>query len=158
MAITRYEATFSNGVTVTREYARPLAYAWHVEYANAKDESQTATKHGFSATREAAEKATKLPKRCKVLKADIVEAKAVGTVATKAKATKPKAVKPCKAGDFVSFTLATPVHGVTTMVAGTVEKVGRKFAYIKVTGALDPIKVAFANINPLPSPDLALAA
>jgi hypothetical protein len=154
MAITRYEATFSNGVTVTREYARPLAYAWHVEYANAKDESQTATKHGFSATREAAEKATKLPKRCKVLKADIVEAKAVGTVATKAKATKPKAVKPCKAGEEITLRLGG------AEITGTVAKVGRAYAYVNVTGALAPVKVAFAAIvttSPEPLP-LAQAA
>jgi hypothetical protein len=149
MAITKYEAAFTTSegaeFIAVREYARPLAYAWRVEYtAN----QICSVKFGFSATKEAAEKSLKLPKRCTVTHSQVVEAKAVGTVASKAKAPKTKAVKPCAVNDLVQFDLATHIPGVNATVAGVVEKVGRKFAYIKVAGALDPIKVAFANINP----------
>jgi hypothetical protein len=148
MAITKYSATFANNETVTRDYARPLAFAWRVAYHVTATPETKAVKSGFSATKEAAEKASKLAKRFTVDTAEIVEAKAVGTVASKAKAPKTKAVKPCTVNDLVQFDLATHIPGVNATVAGVVEKVGRKFAYIKVAGALDPIKVAFANINP----------
>lgn len=142
MAITKYSATFANNETVTRDYARPLAFAWRVAYHVTATPETKAVKSGFSATKEAAEKATKLAKRFTVDTAEIVEAKAVGTVASKAKAPKTKAVKPCTVGDTVEFILA----GVP--VSGRVAKLGRKFAYVDVSGAMEYVKIAFANINP----------
>ncbi len=142
MAITKYSATFANNETVTRDYARPLSFAWRVAYHVTATPETKATKSGFSATKEAAEKATKLAKRFTVETVEIVEAKAVGTVDSKAKAPKTKAVKPCTVGDTVEFILA----GVT--VSGRVAKLGRKFAYVQTEGAMDYIKIAFANINP----------
>lgn len=147
MAITKYSATFASG-TVTRDYAKPLAFAWRVAYHVTATPDQKAVKHGFSATKEAAEKAVKLAKRFTVDAVEIVEAKAVGTVASKDKAPKAKVAKPCKPGDYVTFALETPVYGVTAIVGGAVYKLGRKYAYVTVAGALDPIKIAFANINP----------
>jgi hypothetical protein len=141
MAITKYSATFASG-TVTRDYAKPLAFAWRVAYHVTATPDQKAVKHGFSATKEAAEKAVKLAKRFTVDTVEIVEAKAVGTVASKAKTPKAKAVKPCSIGETVEFILA----GVT--VSGRVAKLGRKFAYVEVSGAMDHVKIAFANINP----------
>ncbi len=142
MAITKYSATFANNETVTRDYARPLAFAWRVAYHVTATPETKAVKSGFSATKEAAEKAAKLAKRFTVDTVEIVEAKAVGTVASKAKAPKTKAVKPCAVGDTVEFILA----GVT--VSGRVAKLGRKFAYVDVDGAMEYVKIAFANINP----------
>jgi hypothetical protein len=143
MAITKYEAAFTTSegaeFIAVREYARPLAYAWRVEYtAN----QICSVKFGFSATKEAAEKSLKLPKRCTVTHSQVVEAKAVGTVASKAKAPKAKTVKPCTIGETVEFILA----GVT--VSGRVAKLGRKFAYVEVSGAMDFVKIAFKDINP----------
>lgn len=164
MAITTFQAVFtaSNGAEIIqlRDYAKPLGFAWRVEYCNASNETQTASKFGFSATREAADKATKMPKRVKVTHAQIVEAKAVGTVAPKGKKpAKAKAVKPCALDDIVTFDLGTNVPGVPATVAGKVAKLGRKYAYVEVAGALDHIKVAFANIRPFDSaPAQALAA
>jgi hypothetical protein len=164
MPVNTYQAKFiaSNGeeIIADRNYAKPLSFAWRVEYVNAKDETQKAVKHGFSATREAAEKQLVLPKRLKLTHSEIVETVNVGTGASKAKApAKPKAVKPCKVGDYVTFELETPVFGVTTTVGGAVYKLGRKYAYVTVAGALDPLKIAFANISPVPSaPAQALAA
>lgn len=142
MAITKYSATFANNETMTRDYARPLAFAWRVAYHVTATPETKAVKSGFSATREAAEKATKLAKRFTMDTVEIVEAKAVGTVASKAKAPKTKAVKPCTVGEAVEFILA----GVT--VSGRVAKLGRKFAYVDVSGAMEYVKIAFANINP----------
>lgn len=164
MAIIMYQAKFTtsegNEFVAERNYAKPLGFAWRAEYVNAKDETQKAVKFGFSATREAAEKALKMPKRVKVTHSEIVEAVSVGTVPSKAKTpAKPKATKPCKAGDLVTFGLAAQAFGLTVVVSGTVEKVGRQYAYVNVKGALAPIKVAFANINTSPaSPAQALAA
>lgn len=152
MAITKYSATFANNETVTRDYARPLAFAWRVAYHVSATPETKGVKSGFSATKEAAEKATKLAKRFTVDTVEIVEAKAVGTVASKAKAPKTKAVKPCTVGETVEFILA----GVT--VSGRVAKLGRKFAYVQVAGAMDFIKIAFANINPQSPEPLAVAA
>jgi hypothetical protein len=164
MPVNTYQAKFtaSNGeeIIADRNYAKPLGFAWRVEYVNAKDETQKAVKHGFSATREAAEKQLVLPKRLKLTHSQIVETVNVGTVASKAKTpAKPKATKPCKVGEFVTFELATHLPGITATVGGEVAKLGRKYAYVKVAGALDPIKVAFDNIRPVPSsPAHALAA
>jgi hypothetical protein len=164
MTINTYRAVFtaSNGLEIieNRDYAKPLGFAWRVEYHNAKDETQKAVKFGFSATREAADKATKLPKRCTVTHTQVVEAQNVGTVALKGKKpAKAKAVKPCAVGDIVSFDLGTHLPGIAATVAGKVAKLGRKYAYVEVAGALDHIKVAFANIRPLDSaPAQALAA
>lgn len=152
MAITKYSATFANDETVTRDYARPLAFAWRVAYHVTATPDSKAVKSGFSTTKEAAEKAVKLAKRFTVDTVEIVEAKAVGTVASKAKAPKTKTVKPCTVGDTVEFVLA----GVT--VSGRVAKLGRKFAYVQVAGAMDFIKIAFANINPQSPEPLAVAA
>lgn len=150
MAITKYEATFTTSegaeFIATREYARPLAYAWRVEYtAN----GQPGVKLGFSATKEAAEKSLKQPKRCTVTHSQVVPAVSVGEVASKAKAApkgKAKKAKPCKAGEVITVRLGC------AEITGTVAKVGREYAYVKIDGALDPVKVAFASIV-APSPE-----
>lgn len=160
MSITKYQATFSNDTTVTREYSRPLAYAWRVDYHVTATPDTKASKYGFCATKDAAEKATRLARRFTVDHAEIVECQNVGTVASKAKTpAKAKIAKPCAPGDLVSFALATHLPGILATVGGTVEKVGRKYAYVKVAGALAPIKVAFDNLSPIDSaPAQALAA
>lgn len=151
MAITKYEATFANNEVVTREYARPLAFAWRVAYHVTETPDTKAVKTGFATSKATAEKAMKLAKRYTVDASEIVEAKAVGTVASKAKASKPKTVKPCTIGETVKFILA----GVT--VSGRVAKLGRKFAYVDVEGAMEYVKIAFANINPQSPEPQALA-
>jgi hypothetical protein len=151
-----YRATFTGGDVREQVYGRELTHAWRVTYT--RNGSQ-ATKYGFSGSREKAEKATKLPKACTDVTAEIVHAMKLAAP-TKANAAKPKKAKPVKLGDYVTFALETQVYGVTATVGGAVAKVGRKYAYVTVAGALDPIKVAFDNLtklNPDPIP-LAQAA
>lgn len=147
MAKNIYTAEFESGI-VTREYARPLAFAWRVEAYVTATPNLTATKFGFCATKEAAEKAVKLAKRFTVTKAEIVPATLTGEVASKAKApAKAKKVKPCKVGDVITVRLGG------AEISASVAKVGREYAYVKIDGALDPVKIAFtAIVAPSPEP------
>jgi hypothetical protein len=156
MAITNYKATFtaSNGaeIVMNRTYAKPLSHAWRVEYTKGDN---AAVKSGFSGSKEAAEKAAKLPKNCTVTKLDIVEVENIGIVASKAKPKAAKVAKPCAVGDIVAFDLGTHIPSLSVQAGGRVAKLGRKYAYVDVSGALEYVKVAFDRIK---NPDNAAPA
>lgn len=139
-----YTAEFKSGA-VSRAYGKPLTYATRLEYRPANDENaKPAVKFVFSQSKEAADKVAKLPKRLTLISAETVVAKDTGPAPSKAKAApkpKTKAEKPFAKGDKVTIMLA----GQT--VAGQVMRVGTKYAYVAVDGALNDIKVAFASVT-----------
>lgn len=145
MTMIKYTANFENA-TAERIYAKPLAFAWRVEYrAKSDPDSAPAVKTGFSASREAAERSVKLPKRCEVIKAEIVPAKNCGAVEARPKA--PKAEKPFAKGERVTVVLGGAA------IAATVVSMRGKFARIKAAGALSDIKVAMDDLRKItPAP------
>ena len=54
--MTKYTATFEDGVTITRKTKREYAFAWRANYISLDGHNVTET--GFSATKELAEKAS----------------------------------------------------------------------------------------------------
>jgi len=156
MAITKYTANFED-CAAERIYGKPLTHAWRVEYHVASDEKQTGVKSGFSSSREAAEKATKLPKRLKATKAEIVECTAVETVA-KASA-KPKKTKPFAKGDEVLADVRHADYG-TVKLPAIVKGMRGDTVTLTVPGILNDIRVKAADVRkryPDPAP-LAQAA
>jgi hypothetical protein len=145
-----YTATFSTGETREQIYSRELTHAWRVSYTR---NGASATKYGFSGSREKAEKATKLPKASTDITVEIVHAMKLDAP-TKATASKPKKVKPFAKGELVRFILGAQD------VTARVKRVGSKYAYLQIAGALNDIKVNAADVvalNPDPTP-LAQAA
>jgi hypothetical protein len=160
MAMHIYQATFANGETVTRNFARKLTHAYRIEYVVAANASGTpAVKTGFSGTRELAEKAAKLGKRYIVKAVEIVAADDNGEAPRKAQAPKKaKAVKPYSKGEAVNV-----AHG-DKAISGTVDRVGRLYVYIKLPGfkAARKYKLTDSSVSkpaPIdPAPALAIAA
>src|SRR3989304_3893291 len=97
-----YRATFETGEVREQVYSRPLTHAYCVTYT--RNGSQ-ATKYGFSGSREKAEKATKMPKACTDVTAEIVHAMKLDAPA-KAAAAKPRKAKPFVKGDEVIANIA----------------------------------------------------
>jgi len=141
--MTKYTANFE-ACSAERIYGKPLTHAWRVEYCVAGSPDQTGTKSGFSSSREAAEKATKLPKRLRATKVEIVECKAVETVA-KAPA-KAKKVKPYAKGETVVVIL-----GADSFLA-KVKSIRGDVATLTVPDILNDIRVKLANIDKLNDP------
>ena len=153
MAMTKYTANFE-ACSAERIYGKPLTHAWRVEYCVAGSPDQTGVKSGFSSSREAAEKATKLPKRLKATKVEIVECKAVETVA-KAPA-KPKKVKPFAKGETVFIVTGE----AAILITARVKSMRGDTVTLTVPGILNDIRVKTTDVRkrcPDPAP-LAQAA
>lgn len=152
MAQINYRASFSNGETATRAYARKLTHAYRVTYVyTANQSAEPAVKIGFSSSHELATKAAKLAKRYTVRTCEIVEVEAGEAVISKAKPKAEKKAKPFAIGEQVI---------VNKSIVGTVSKVGRLYAYITLPGFKAARKYAFSEVtkhNPEPEP-IALAA
>lgn len=153
MAQIYYNATFASGETAKRAFARKLTHAYRITYVfTANPSAEPAIKIGFSGSYELAAKAIKLAKRYTVLTSEIVDAETGDAVPSKAKAPKKeKTVKPFAIGEQVV---------VGKSIVGTVEKVGRLYAYITLPGFKAARKYAFNEVtkhSPEPEP-LALAA
>ena len=155
MTMHSFTATFADGTSSSRTYARTLTHAYRVvfAYTTAPDGAEH-VKIAFAGSLAAAEKAVKLPKRYVVKSFEIVEAVDAGELPAKLKTTKPKKVAAFTEGEAVTLTLG----GV--QIEGSIAKIGRAYVFVTISGAIDPVKVAFAAIinKPAPSDILALAA
>lgn len=150
-----YAATFSTGETREQIYSRPLTHAWRVTYSR---NGATATKYGFSGSREKAERAAKLPKACTDIAVEIVHAMKLDAP-TKATASKPKKVKPFSKGDEVIANVAVIGGGCVT-IASIVKGLRGDTVTLTVPGILNDIRVKLADVRkrcPDPTP-LAQAA
>jgi hypothetical protein len=144
-----YTATFSTGEVREQIYSRELTHAYRVTYSR---NGATATKYGFSGSREKAEKAVKLPKACTDVTSEIVHAMKLDAP-TKTTSAKPKKVKPFAKGDLVFLRL----HG--TDIPAIVIGVRGDKATLRVTGILNDVRVGFLDISkPLDPTPLAQAA
>ena len=150
-----YRATFTGGDVREQVYARELTHAWKVTYTR---NGATATKYGFSGSREKAEKAVKLPKACTNVQAEIVHAMKLDAPA-KATASKPKKVKPFAKGDEVVANVRT-LDGGTVTIPAIVKSARGDVVTLSVPGILNDIRVKIADVRkryPDPTP-LAQAA
>jgi len=146
-----YRATFTGGEVREQVYARELTHAWKVTYTR---NGATATKYGFSGSREKAEKAVKLPKACTDVQAEIVHAMKLDAPA-KATASKPKKVKPFAKGETVTVN-----HIGGCNVFAKVKGMRGEFVTLTIDGIMNDVRVKLASvqkINPDPAP-LAQAA
>lgn len=150
-----YRATFATGEVREQIYARELTHAYRVTYTR---NGATATKYGFSGSREKAEKATKLPKACTDITVEIVHAMKLDAP-TKATASKPKKVKPFAKGDEVEAYIMTYERGQIALPA-IVKGMRGDTVTLTVPGILNDIRVKLADVRkryPDPTP-LAQAA
>ena len=137
-----YTATFSTGETREQVYSRELTHAWRVTYTR---NGAQATKYGFSGSREKAEKATKLPKACADVSAEIVHAMKLDAP-TKATSAKPKKAKPFAKGDEVVAHVQTRDLGTVTIPA-IVKGMRGDIVTLTVPGILNDIRVKLADVR-----------
>jgi hypothetical protein len=137
-----FRATFANDEIREQIYSRDLTHAWRVSYTR---NGAQATKYGFSGSREKAEKAVKLPKACTDITVEIVHAMKLDAP-TKATSAKPKKAKLFHKGDKVIVILDE------REITGSIDRIGSKYAYVSIAGALASVKVATQNLykHPLP--------
>lgn len=150
-----YTATFKSGEVREQIYARELTHAWRVTYTR---NGAQATKYGFSGSREKAEKATKLPKACTDVSAEIVHAMKLDAPA-KATSAKSKKVKPFAKGERVMIQISNG-SGFLVEVAATVKGIRGDTVTVTMPEFLNDIRVKLANVQkmtPHPTP-LAQAA
>ena len=149
-----YRATFESGEVREQVYSRPLTHAWRVTYSR---NGATATKYGFSGSREKAEKAVKLPKACTDVTVEIVHAMKPDAP-TKATASKPKKVKPFVKGEAVLVNLPADIG--TASIPARVKSMRGEFVTVTISGIAGDVRVLAVNIQkryPDPTP-LAQAA
>jgi hypothetical protein len=150
-----FRATFANGEIREQIYSRDLTHAWRVSYTR---NGASATKYGFSGSREKAEKATKLPKACTDITVEIVHAMKLDAP-TKAASAKPKKVKPFAKGERVMIAISNGA-GFLVEVAATVKGIRGDAVTVTIPEFLNDIRVKLAHVQkmtPDPTP-LAQAA
>ncbi len=139
----KYTAAFSNG-TAERKFAKPLTHAVSITYftKSAGEDSARAVKVQFCQSHEAAlAVVAKFPKRYGIAHSEIVDVVDAGEIVKVAKVKPAKAKPAFVKGDLVAITLGEAV------VIGKLAKLGTKYAYVTVNGALTDIKVDAANVR-----------
>lgn len=144
-----YRAEFTGGETREQIYSRPLTHAYKVTYSS---NGASAVKQGFAGSREKAEKAVKMPKRCKVEAVEIVET-TIHDAPAKATPAKPKKVKPFAKGETVVINLGND------SILGCVKGIRGDAVTLAVPGILNDVRVKLSIIDKLNDPEpLAQAA
>lgn len=138
-----YRATFESGEVREQVYSRPLTHAWRVTYSR---NGATATKYGFSGSREKAEKAVKLPKACTDVTHEIVHAMKLDAP-TKVTASKPKKAKPYAKGETVVVFIGND------SIFGRVKSIRGDTVTLTVDGILNDIRVKLTTVDKLNDPE-----